>query len=909
MKKNDFLKKLKLGISLFLVMAFMLVNAQAPSKFDRTFRMLYENKEVIKTGKSVKQFPVPITANQTMYSKDKAEVLYNCIIYTTDAAILKQNGILVQSVLPKFVTALVSLNDLEKLANLKQVTQVKYPKTLSVNNEIAVAQSGAALLHAGAFNNTVYKGKGVLVGVFDTGNYWKHPDFKNPTDPTKTRILKMWDQTLVPTGSEVYPTGFNYGVEYTQSQINDELAGVTTGFVRESDTNGHGTHVAGTAAGNGIAMSSKKYTGMAPEADLVIVKGGASEFSTTNIINSLTYFDNVAKSLGKPIVVNMSIGGQFSAHDGTGPEEDAVDYFSNSGPGRVVVIAAGNDNGTNLHTQATIQPGATASIPIKVTTDQPTATDLFGFLLYANKNNDITGTISDTAGNTVSVLAGSSTPSGGSSLGAGFTFYAENNVDNNNNKRYFDTYLARTKGTTLSTIDTWTITIKNNGTTPITIDGWLYYTNDKFDSSNMSITGGDSNYLIGSPGDAKTAITTAAYTGKLNWYSNNTGTPGGYAYTNPSKMVDGLSTFSSYGPLTDGTQKPEIAATGEAIVSALSSGVIATNSSSNVDGVYYQVKSGTSMATPVVAGAVALLLQAKPTATYSEIKNLLISTAQKDAGTTTSLPDYKWGYGKLDVYQALTTLMGNSKKRKTYINETYPYTNASDSGIGLTTQRIAQMYTADINGYLGGFYFSESSTYSGVSSITVEVRNNDGGKPGTTLLGSKSIDVNSFSSGRFSWNYFDLTDLKIQVTSGGSYFIVIYAGGNTPSWSVRRDTTNNNNTSQVSADNGVTWAAATVGYRMRSVVYESTDPILATTNLKINEVSIYPNPTSDILKVKLLKNEKSKIEIYDLSGKLVKQMEANSDHIEINVSTLAKGNYLININTATQKIAKKFIKK
>ena len=253
--------------------------------------------------------------------------------------------------------------------------------------------------------------------------------------------------------------------------------------------------------------------------------------------------------------------------------------------------------------------------------------------------------------------------------------------------------------------------------------------------------------------------------------------------------------------------------------------------------------------------------------------------------------------------------MGISKKRKTYLNETIPYTFASDAGVTLSTQRIAQLYTADINGYLGGFYFHESSTYSGITSITAEVRNNDGGKPGTTLLGSKSIDVNSFAAGRLNWNYFDLTDLKINLTSGTSYFIVVYAEGLTPSWSVRRDISNSNNASQLSTDNGLTWGTSTVGYRIRSVVYESGDSSLSTSNVKINEVSLYPNPTSDVLKVKLLKNEKSKIEIYDLSGKIVKQMDANSDNIELNVSSLAKGNYLINIVTPSQTISKKFIKK
>lgn len=899
MKKNYLFEKFRLS-TIFIVL-FAVLNAQVNSKFDRTFKILYENKELIKSSKKNIQIPTSSDA-QKISSRNTGELLYSCIIYTTEPDVLKKNGILVQSVLPKFVTALITLDDLDKLAALEQVREVKYPQTLSVNNDIAVGQSGASLLQAGKFNNTVYKGKGVLVGIFDTGNYFKHPDFRDPTDQTKSRILKMWDQTLTPTGAEVSPSGFTYGVEYTKAQLDDELAGVTTGFVREADTHGHGTHVAGTAAGNGMALTSKKYTGMAPESDLIIVRGGVSSFSETNIINGLTYFNNVATALGKPIVVNMSIGGHFSAHDGTGPEEEAVDFFSNSGPGRVVAIAAGNDNGSNIHKQNIIAPGSTGTISITLGNNTSTG-DIFGFLLYSNSSDNFSAVITAPGGETVTANVGEKKEQ--NVILNGIKVYADNLIDSSNNHRYLDFFLQRVSGSTSDVSGTWTIAITNNGISNIITNGWQYHAGT---SIVASIIGGDSNYLIGSPGAAKTAITTASYSGTLSWYSNKTGTPGVYSYTDTSKRVDGLSTFSSYGPLTDGTQKPEIAAVGEIVVSALSSGVITTASSSNVDGTYYQVMSGTSMATPVVTGAIALMLQAKPTANYSEIKNALITNAQTDASTGV-VPSYTWGYGKLDVYQALTSMMGNSKKRKTYLNETIPYALVDATGVGLTTHRIAQLYTSDINGYLGGVYYHESVNFSGIDSFTIEVRNNNGGVPGATLLGSKSIDVTSLNSGKYTWNYFDLSDLNIPLSTGTNYFIVLYAGGTSPSFAVRSQAINTNNASQISSDNGSSWSTASTGYRIRSVVYESSSSSLATSNVKLNEVSIYPNPTSDILKVKLLKNEKSKIEIYDLSGRLVKQMNANSDNIELNVSALDKGTYFINIVTPSDTISKKFIKK
>ena len=899
MKKNYLFEKFRLS-TIFIVL-FAVLNAQVNSKFDRTFKILYENKELIKSSKKNIQIPTSSDA-QKISSKNTGELLYSCIIYTTEPDVLKKNGIQVQSVLPKFVTALITLDDLDKLAALEQVREVKYPQTLSVNNDIAVGQSGASLLQAGKFNNTVYKGKGVLVGIFDTGNYFKHPDFRDPTDQTKSRILKMWDQTLTPTGAEVSPSGFTYGVEYTKAQLDDELAGVTTGFVREADTHGHGTHVAGTAAGNGMALTSKKYTGMAPESDLIIVRGGVSSFSETNIINGLTYFNNVATALGKPIVVNMSIGGHFSAHDGTGPEEEAVDFFSNSGPGRVVAIAAGNDNGSNIHKQNIIAPGSTGTISITLGNNTSTG-DIFGFLLYSNSSDDFSAVITAPGGETVTANVGEKKEQ--NVILNGIKVYADNLIDSSNNHRYLDFFLQRVSSSTSDVSGTWTIAITNKGISNIITNGWQYHAGT---SIVASIIGGDSNYLIGSPGAAKTAITTASYSGTLSWYSNKTGTPGVYSYTDTSKRVDGLSTFSSYGPLTDGTQKPDIAAVGEIVVSALSPSVITTSNSSNVDGTYYQVMSGTSMATPVVTGAIALMLQAKPTANYSEIKNALITNAQTDASTGV-VPSYTWGYGKLDVYQALTSMMGNKKNKKTYINETYPYALSTNTNVNsFTTTRLGELFTPDMSGYLGGVYFNVGSIFT-ADSFTIEVRTNNSGVPGT-LISSKSIDPSSIS--KYTWNYFDMSDLKISVTSGIEYFIVIYAGGTSPTMSLIRESIVGTDTTKrlrLSNDDGSTWSASSYIYRIRSVVYESSSSSLATSNVKLYEVSIYPNPTSDILKVKLLKNEKSKIEIYDLSGRLVKQMNANSDNIELNVSALDKGTYLINIVTPSDTISKKIIKK
>ncbi len=293
-----------------------------------------------------------------------AQKMYSCIVYTNAPEHLRTKGVLVQSVLPKFVTAMATLADIEQMSNMPEVTAIVAPAFDELHNDVSRIQSGAQLLQQGVLNNTSYTGQGVLVGVYDSGIDWKHPTFRDLADPTKSRIVSIWDQTLTPITGENSPTGFNRGVEYTRADIEAEFKGTKTGFVRQKDINGHGTHVAGTAAGNGGGLADYRHAGFASKADIVFVKGGDGSFPQTNTIDAITYFQQVATALNKPIVINMSIGGQGSAHDGTSPHELAIDNFTASAPGRVSVISAGNDYGKNIHRKMEIAGSQTASFEL-----------------------------------------------------------------------------------------------------------------------------------------------------------------------------------------------------------------------------------------------------------------------------------------------------------------------------------------------------------------------------------------------------------------------------------------------------------------------------------------------------------------------------------------------------------------
>lgn len=823
--KTNYLSFLNLSVSkIFFSLLFVLVStccfSQNEYKLSQAFRYLLahppteDNFSTYPEKFRLPQVDIFDAASQSFKKK------YACIIYTKNAEAIKDRGITVQSVLSKFLTAFVSLEQVNMLITLNEVEYIATPYVIAPNNDITIGSSGASLLHSGKLNNTIYKGDGVIVGVFDTGIDWDHPDFRNASDQTKSRILRIWDQTITPISGESSPSGFLYGVEYTQAHLNDELDGTPSNYVREKDLNGHGTHVAGTAAGNGAALTSLKYMGVAPNADIVIVKGGNNSFSTNNIVDALTYFQNVANALNKPIVINMSIGGQDGAHDGSNPEEVAVDNFCNSSAGKAVVISAGNDNGTSIHKQNNLAANGSTSVTINVpTASGSTSTDVFQYTMYVNDASSIQAILTVPGGGTVIANAGQSFNQ--SIISGAAKVYFDNVVDNANGDRYVNIYIVRTT-TSSNASGTYTLTLNNNTASALTLDGWLNYKGANY--ANASVTGSDNDYLVGSPGTATNAITVASFMGKLDWYSVSTTAPGGYQYS--SGQQDNISTFSSKGPRRDNVLKPNITTTGQAVVSCLASdaGIAASSTSIVVSGLYRAIQ-GTSMSAPGVTGCVALLLQTKNTATYTQLRNAITTTATKD-NFTGNTDNAIWGAGKIDVFKAASYLITCT----TFKRETYSYDSsvagASNTTLNINTSKAATRFTPTMNGILGGVYFKTGSTIP-ATSLTIEVRTNNAGLPGT-LLGSTTIS--NASLGRFTWNYYDISSLNISVSSGTDYFIVL-APGSGDSWTIGYENLSNSNRSFYS--NGANWTASN-DLRIRSVIYNNTIPSTSsTTNLSI----------------------------------------------------------------------------
>ena len=588
-------------------------------------------QNVISGGSSnINYIPIP----HSRYGQGGVDNL-GVIIKTNNVEYLRSKGFLINSSFGQYATLKCTPEVLSNLMQEETVIKVSPEKFYHHTNDVAGAVTGARLLNSGYLNNTQYRGKKTILCFIDSGIDWSHLDFRSTTDTTKSRILYIWDQTLKKSGAEKSPqdrdavnfNGLNYGVEYSKSNIEGELGASHPGFVRERDTDGHGSHVAGTAVGNGAA-SGGKYAGIAPEADILIIKAGNGSFADSNIMDALSYVYTVAKQLNEPVIVNMSFGSLGGPNDGTDPIDKAVDNFVSTGSGRVAVIAAGNDGVSNAHITGSLANLSSINFSFHVPSYAPvndTNNNYFGFDLWFNNGGTVTSSVKTP--NSYSVN------STGTILTNDGTVYVNSQTDPDNNER--EVYLYVSNASTRNPAPgNWSMNVVNNSGSTMTYHGWL------FDSSmGATLTGGDSQYSISSPGSSANAITVGSYVTRFRWqdYRDSSWNYSGTDFS------DNISTFSSIGPRRDGLQKPEITAPGQGLISVKSSSGT-FDPGTVISGNRYLINQGTSMATPIVSGSAALLLQQSSALTASQIKKILTGNPVTDSYTG-QVPNPVWGYG------------------------------------------------------------------------------------------------------------------------------------------------------------------------------------------------------------------------------------------------------------------------
>ena len=538
------------------------------------------------------------------------------IQYTGDIEEIKEKGFKTRTVAGDVASGSIELDKLDDIASLDNVIKIESSRPLTSELDKSVPEIRADLIHS---EPPGFKGSGVIVGIIDTGIYYPHECFRN--EDGTSRILAIWDQYLTARGTETPPAGYDYGVEYTKTEIDDALASADPlSVVRHYDHDlfgGHGTHVAGIAAGNGSAGGNGDpaftYVGVAPEADIIVVANHIETEAlgdSVGTLDAVNYILEKAASLGKPVVINQSQGDNLGSHDGKSLLELGIDNLI-VGAGKSFVKSAGNAANDDIHARGTVTEGGSEEVQFVVPADDidPDTIDIWysGLDQFSISIKDPGGHVSQVVnpGTDVSLNLAN-----GNSV---FIDSVLNDPVNNDNR----IYIQLERGTQPAIEQgTWSFNLSVIAVTDGHFDAWI----ERGDPIPYFIGPHlDNTCTISIPGTSLKVITVASYiTSGIN--------------------VGDISNFSSIGPTRDGREKPEIAAPGQRIKSAKSRG-------SGDD--QYRLKSGTSMATPHVAGTIALMLQQDESLTQEQIKERLATTARTDAFTGT-VHNNIWGHGKLD---------------------------------------------------------------------------------------------------------------------------------------------------------------------------------------------------------------------------------------------------------------------
>ncbi len=240
---------------------------------------------------------------------------------------------------------------IDELAGLPEVDFIEKPKSLYFQADVGRQVSCIDTVQREPYD---LSGRGILVGIVDSGIDYENPDFRN--EDGSTRIVSLWDQSMP--GNP--PAGYAAGSEFTREDINAALEkntsggfpGLSTGAVLSRDMSGHGTAVAGIAAGNGRGSEGRMYRGAAPEAELIIVKMGTPRPEgfprTTELMMGVDYVIRKALELRKPVAVNISFGNTYGSHDGTSLVERFLNDISDTWK-NVICIGSGNEGTTAGH--------------------------------------------------------------------------------------------------------------------------------------------------------------------------------------------------------------------------------------------------------------------------------------------------------------------------------------------------------------------------------------------------------------------------------------------------------------------------------------------------------------------------------------------------------------------------------
>jgi subtilisin family serine protease len=552
-------------------------------------------------------------------------------------------GVLKGAVVGSIATVKIPLDAIDAIDLSTVFSLVEIPSKVAPLLDRVRYDVGADSVYWGINLPEGFDGSDVLVGVTDWGFDYTHPMFYD-TLLQQTRIVAAWDQFK---NSGPHPVSYGFGAEYIGA---DELLTAQVDTANIYSYNTHGSHVAGIAAGGGAGI---QYRGMAPAAGLLFT---TFLIDAASVIEGFQWMQQIAESQGKRLVINMSWGLTYMGTlDGTSLLSQAINQMSDEG---VVFVASAGNNGDNDH-------------HIKYTFDNSQFQTRVNFDAQTPEPNNWGQSITMWGEPAQAFWSRVQVYNSVNTLMAESAMYNTSSMP-----AYFDSLMVVGSDTVFFNITTdaafptnnrphMRLRVRNNSNSLKVIlnsgaeSGTVHYWNVielltgvgnwglPFTSFGTSAVSGDSEYSIAEPTCAASCISVAAYSARyLSQFGNPTG--------------GGIAAFTSYGPLINEVQKPDVAGPGVNVCSSISSFTDASyNAVDEVlfNGTQYDFArfSGTSMSSPCVAGIAALLLDANPFLTPAQVKEILMTTARTDefTGPINAPGDVRWGMGKVDAYAAV----------------------------------------------------------------------------------------------------------------------------------------------------------------------------------------------------------------------------------------------------------------
>ena len=518
-------------------------------------------------------------------------------------------GVVAEELIAGYGILTVPENLVEPVLSRPEIEYVEIPKRLFFSD--FQARNASCILQV-TEGYPFLTGRGVAVAVIDSGIDYTLPHFRNPDG--STRILALWDQGQITSIENPPPEGFFQGRLYTENDINFALQ--ESGEILSRDISGHGTAVAGIAASGPVGS----YQGVAPESSLIVVKLANTDREsfprTTELMRALTFVVQFAAERRLPVAVNLSFGNSYGSHNGGSVLERFIDNISEIGRS-VICIGTGNEGASGGHFAATVQPNQPLDVEFAVASYEATLNlqiwknyiDRYRIIITAPTGEnliiqeDLLGQTEVTLETTkLLVYVGEPTP---------YTTNQEIYIDFLPQRTYVDSGV-------------WTITLE-----PLDLKSgyiYMYLPSEAARSAGTRFVSSTPEVTLTIPSTATRAIAVGAYNSVYNAYADFSGR--GYTAQNI-----GISEREI------GSVRPTLVAPGVSLQAVTPGGT-------------YQYVSGTSFATPVVAGSAALLMewgivQNQDIFMYGEkVKAHLIRGARRFP-TPARWPNEMYGWGAL----------------------------------------------------------------------------------------------------------------------------------------------------------------------------------------------------------------------------------------------------------------------